>query len=253
MHDQLQREIRRLRRTNAIAVSVLVIVAVSAFVQTRPAARTKFDEIDVERINVREPDGKLRLTISNHARLPEVVIGGKSYPLRGGTGVKSAGLIFFNDEGNENGGLAWSGRRTDGGYQASAALTFDQFDQDETISLEYGDDNRHRQAGLAVLDRPEESIQSFAESLMVIRAMPDGPAKQERMRRLQSDAAARGAVPAPRLFVGKRPDKSSMVTLSDRRGRPRLRLSVDSLGMARIDFLDDSGHVTRAITGSDAR
>ena len=87
MNDQLQREIRRLRRTNAIALGLLVIVAMSAFVQARPGAKAKFDEIDVGRINVREPDGRLRLTISNHARLPDVVVGGKSYPLRGGTGV----------------------------------------------------------------------------------------------------------------------------------------------------------------------
>ena len=253
MHDQLQHEIRRLRRTNAVAFGLLTVVAVTAFVQARPAAKAKFDEIDVERINVREPDGKLRLTISNHARLPEVVIGGKAYPLRGGTGVKSAGLIFFNDEGNENGGLAWAGSRTATGYQASAALTFDQFDQDETISLEYGDENRNRQAGLTVLDRPEESIQPLAESLMVIRAMPEGQAKQERMRGLQDAAAARGAVPAPRLFAGKRSDKSSMVMLADRKGRPRLRLTVDSLGMARIDFLDDRGYVMRSLTGTDAK
>ena len=253
MNDQLQREIRRLRRTNAIAIVTLVIVGVSAFVQARPAAKNKFDEIDVERINVREPDGRLRLTISNHARLPEVVVGGKSYPLRGGTGVKSAGLIFFNDEGNEDGGLVWAGSRNSTGYQASAALTFDQFDQDETVSIEYGDENRRRQAGLAVLDRPDEPIQIVAESAMAIRAMPDGPAKQERALRLQEAAAARGALPAQRLFVGKRPDKSATVMLSDRRGHPRLRLSVDSLGSARIEFLDDSGHVTRSITGSDAR
>ena len=253
MNDQLQREIRRLRRTNAVAIGTLVIVAVCAFVQARPAGKNKFDEIDVERINVREPDGKLRLTISNHARLPEVVVGGKSYPLRGGTGVKSAGLIFFNDEGNEDGGLAWAGSRNSTGYQASAALTFDQFDQDETVSIEYADENRRRQAGLAVLDRPDEPIQIFAESAMAIRAMPDGPAKQERARRLQEAAAERGALPAQRLFAGKRPDKSATVMLSDRKGRPRLRLSVDSLGSARIEFLDDSGHVTRSITGSDAR
>jgi len=254
MDHQLRREIRRLRRTNAIAIGLLVVVSVSAFVQARPGAgRAKFDEIDVERINVREPDGRLRLTLSNHARLPEVVVGGKSYPLRGGTGVKSAGLIFFNDDGNEDGGLVWAGSRNSKGYQASAALTFDQFDQDETISLEYGDENQRRQAGLAVMDRPDEPIQIFAESAMAIRAMPDGPAKQERARKLQEAAIARGAMPAQRLFVGKRPDKSSTVLLADRKGHARLRLLVDSLGSARIEFLDDSGHVTRSLTGSDAR
>jgi hypothetical protein len=251
MEEQLRREIRRLRRTNAAAIGLLVIVTASAFVQAR--APTKFDEIDVERINVREPDGRLRLTISNHARLPQVVVGGKSYPLRGGSGVKSAGLIFFNDEGNEDGGMVWAGARTAASYEASAALTFDQFDQDETVSIEYGDQNRRRTAGLSVMDRPEEPIQIFAESAMAIRALPDGPAKDERMRRFRTSMEARGAFPAQRFFAGKRPDKSSTVMLADRKGRARLRLSVDSLGLARIEFLDDSGRVTRSLTGTDAR
>jgi hypothetical protein len=33
----------------------------------------QFDEIDVHRINVREPDGTLRMVISNRARLPGVI------------------------------------------------------------------------------------------------------------------------------------------------------------------------------------
>ncbi len=251
MDEQLRREVRRLRRTTATSVVLLVIVTTSAFVQVR--LHTKFDEIDVERINVREPNGTLRLTISNHARLPEAVIGGKTYPLRGGSGVQSAGLIFFNDEGNEDGGLVWTGQRTPAGNRASANLTFDQYDQDETVSLGYGEENRHRQAGLSIIDRPDEPIQIFAESLMVIRAMGEGPEKEARMRRFRDAMMARGLMPADRLFVGKQLDKSSRVTLSDPRGRPRLRLTVDSLGGARIEFLDDAGHVTRTLTGSDAR
>jgi hypothetical protein len=251
MDEQLQREIRRLRRTTAVAIAMLVIVTASAFVQSRN--RTKFDEIDVERINVREANGTLRLTISNHARLPEAVIGGKTYPLRSGSGVQSAGLIFFNDEGNEDGGLVWTGQRTATGNRAAGTLTFDQFDQDETVVLGYGEENRRRQAGLSIVDRPEESIAIFAESLMAIRAMPDGPAKDARMKRFRDGMEARGALPANRLYVGKMPDKASTVTLSDTKGRARLRLAVDSLGTARIEFLDDSGRVTRTLTGADAR
>src|SRR5438094_3163899 len=209
MEEQLQREIRRLRRTTATAVLLLIVVTASAFMQAR--ARTKFDEIDVERINVREPDGTLRLTLSNHARLPEAVVGGKAYPVRGGTGVQSAGLIFFNDEGNENGGLVWTGRRNDKGYRASATLTFDQFDQDETLALGYGDQNRRREAGLTVLDRSDEPMQPIAESLMAIRTMSEGPAKQSRMAKFQQEGAARGLFGAPRFFAGKLPDRSSTV------------------------------------------
>jgi hypothetical protein len=40
---------------------------------------------------------------------------------------------------------------------------------------------------------------------------------------------------------------SSLVTLSDRDGQPRLQLKVDSLGKASITFLDSSGRVVRTI------
>jgi Cu2+-containing amine oxidase len=37
------------------------------------------DELDVHRINVRERDGTLRMVISNHERLPGVVVRGKEF------------------------------------------------------------------------------------------------------------------------------------------------------------------------------
>jgi hypothetical protein len=41
--------------------------------------------------------------------------------------------------------------------------------------------------------------------------------------------------------------QSAIVRLSDPQGRTRLRILVDSLGSARIEFLDDQGHVVRAL------
>jgi hypothetical protein len=53
---------------------------------------------------------------------------------------------------------------------------------------------------------------------------------------------------ASRLFVGRNTEGTAVVTLSDRDGKPRLRLRVDSLGNAGIAFLDGLDRVTRAIT-----
>ena len=49
------------------------------------------------------------------------------------------------------------------------------------------------------------------------------------------------------MFVGRDRSKSALVSLSDPQGKVRLRLAVDSLGAARIEFLDADGRVTRAI------
>jgi hypothetical protein len=42
--------------------------------------KTSFDEIDVHRINVVEPDGTLRMVISDHARLPGIIVHGREKP-----------------------------------------------------------------------------------------------------------------------------------------------------------------------------
>jgi len=69
----------------------------------------------------------------------------------------------------------------------------------------------------------------------------------ERTAALRALTGPREGVPffAERLFLGRTRSRASAVVLSDPAGRPRLRLQVDSLGVARIEFLDESGAVVR--------
>ena len=63
----------------AVYSTVLTTLLAAFTLAGSPAAAAKvqrFDEIDVHRINVREPDGTLRMVISNHARLPGVIVRG---------------------------------------------------------------------------------------------------------------------------------------------------------------------------------
>lgn len=243
-------DLRFLKLYAYVATSAVVILAVLAFREMRHA---HFREIDVQRINVVEPDGTLRLTISDHARLPQPVIEGKAYPLRSGTGGAGAGLIFFNDEGNENGGLIYTGRKTPTGYTAGAGLSFDQFNQDETVTLSYADESGQRHAGLTIADRPNGSIRPFAESVMVYRALPDGPDKTARTRAFLERMRQQGAYGgADRVYVGRGSDKESLVMLSDPKGRPRIRMSVDSLGMPSLAFLDSTGQVIARLPAQPA-
>jgi hypothetical protein len=54
----------------AIYSAVLTTIVAAFVLSGTVSARTQtFDEIDVRRINVREPNGTLRLVISNRARL----------------------------------------------------------------------------------------------------------------------------------------------------------------------------------------
>jgi hypothetical protein len=65
----------------------------------------RFEELDVQRLNLVEPDGTLRMVISDKARFPGAIIRGKEHAHT----RPDAGLLFFNDEGTEDGGLIFSG------------------------------------------------------------------------------------------------------------------------------------------------
>jgi len=236
---------RELRQVRAVLLTGGIVAAILALGAFRQAQRTRFTEIDVERINVVEKDGKLRLTISNRARFPDPIIGGKSYPLRGGTGAGSAGLIFFNDEGNENGGLAYAGRQTATGHRANGHMTFDQFDQDEALAFTYSDVDGRSRAGLTISDRSSLPIKIFADSAMAFQALPDGPEKTRRLQALRDSPIGEAGKSSLRVFVGKMPDRSAILQLGDPGGRARLRLTVDSLGNPAMEFLDDAGRVVQ--------
>ena len=233
------REIRFLKAYAFAATTIILVMAASAFV--RQPQKQKFGEIDVERINIVEPDGKLRLVIANRPRSIGPIYRGKPFGYPGGS---RPGIIFFNDEGTENGGLTLRGARgPDGKYQASTHMSFDQFDQDQIVVLNYSDDNGNRQAGLTFSDRTDRPIIEFANELDSIQKLPDGPAKTAAMQQLRQPIRNGVVQAAPRVFIGRDRTKASALRLYDPMGRPRLVLRVDSLGVPQLEFLNDSGRV----------
>jgi hypothetical protein len=160
-------------------------------------------------------------------------------------------MIFYNEEGSENGGMGFSGHRRDGHVSASAGFMFDQYDQDQTVGLTYNEQDGRRSAGLRVWDRPNQPVTVLADLVEPIKLMADGPEKTRRMTAVRDSATKLGLGGAQRVFVGKQSDKTAAVVLADAQSRPRLRMVVDSAGSARIEFLDDSGKVLRTLTASD--
>jgi len=247
MRDIANRELRFLRGYAAASTLLLVVFTVTAFRQS--AQRTRFTEIDVERINLIEPDGTLRLVISDKAHFPDPVIGGKSYHLR--SGAPRAGFIFFNDKGDEDGGMTWSGRDSAGTYRANAGLSFDQFNQDETITLDYNDDSGRRMAGLTFADRPDKPLGPCVERLALALKTPDARERTRQLATARAECESRGELLSfSRAYIGKTTTKAATVVLSDRAGKPRLRLVVDSLGAPAIEFLDEAGRVTTRLPGA---
>jgi hypothetical protein len=236
------RILRELRMLKAYAVVMTLLfggLTLSAFRQ--PEQNQRFGEIDVERINVIEPDGKLRMVISNRQRSIGPIYKGQPFGYAGGT---RPGIIFFNDEGTENGGLTFTGQqRPDGSYSSNVGMSFDQFNQDQVVVLSYADDSGRRRLGLTINDRANVDIFDMVQERDSIMRMPEGPDRDAALRRW---AAPRDGVPlaAQRVYVGRDPSRAAVVDLSDPMGRPRIRMRVDSLGTPSLEFLDENGQVT---------
>src|SRR5215469_2503148 len=134
--------------------------------------KAKFDQIDVQRINVWEPDGTLRMVISDKARFPGLIIRGKEYPHP----RPQAGMLFFNNEGTENGGLIFGGYRDKDGkiIDSGGSLTFDQYEQDQIVQIEGSHDSNGHFAGLNVFDRPDRPIEKDLQESLRIESMSPG-------------------------------------------------------------------------------
>lgn len=238
MGERITRDVRLLKGYAVIMSVAVGVLMLGAF--TQKPDRTRFDEIDVERINVIEKNGQIRLVIANRAKTPGPIEKGVPFGYPAGRRV---GMIFYNDEGTENGGLIFSGRTVDGKVESVGSLTFDQYNQDQTVALQHVESNNRRRSGLQINDLPTN-----ASGLEVSRKREEIMKIADSVQRTTALAALRREYPfTSRAYFGKSFDGASVVTLADARGKVRLRMVVDSAGPAKIEFLNDSGRVVHAI------
>jgi hypothetical protein len=229
-----------------ILYSAVLTVACAASLATGAVAnqgpeKAAFTEIDVQRINLREADGTLRMVISNTDRTPGIYIRGVERPHP--SGRRTAGMIFMNDEGTETGGLTFSGRRLpDGTVVGSGHISFDQYEQDQVIQLTQNEQGGRRWAGMVVSDRPDAPLDF--DLAQRISSMPEGPERTAELQRVMAE----GTFGRQRVWVGKTRDRESAVLLSDAMGRPRIRMRVAPDGASAIDFLGEDGAVIRSLT-----
>lgn len=236
MRISLRRQLRILQVYAVASFVVAAFLVLTAF--TRQTAVQRIDELTVQRLNVVDANGTLRFVLSNKDRMHPGVMDGvtinRPRPV--------AGMLFFNDEGDEVGGLTFTGS-DDNGRRANAGLMFDQLKQDQTVGISYSESNGQRSAGLQVWDRSEQPLSDLIRGLNAANALPAGPERDAAVQAVRAKAP-----PGPRrVFVGKNSDKSAQVSLADAAGNPRLVLKVDPDGAASIDFLDGDGKTVQRI------
>jgi hypothetical protein len=216
-------------------VSTVMIIGLVFIAAKQKNTKVKFEEIDVERINIVEPDGTLRMVITDKERLPGLIIKGKEYR----HDRHSAGIIFFNDEETENGGLIFGGKRDKAGIPISYGhLSFDAYEQDQVFTIDAMQEGGKKQVGMAIIDRPDYDILEAVELMERIKDLPEDQQKT----RIEEFHAGHPA-PSRRLYLGRAEDSSVGLKLLDPQGRERMLIQVTKDGSPVIKFLDERGEV----------
>ncbi|APU97966.1 MULTISPECIES: hypothetical protein [Sphingobacterium] len=158
--------------------------------------------LSAERIDIKDRSGNNRVVIANTDNIPQPIIKGKTYK----RAYAPAGLIFYDKNGDERGGLAI----TDNEETNLNALAFDYQNADAIGIL--AQDNKHDnyfRAGLLINDK---------------------------------DLSGKPGHNINRINLLTENGNASLV-MKDNNEIPRIILKVDSLGNPSIEMLDDKGKV----------
>jgi hypothetical protein len=205
----------------------------------------KFSEIDVERINIVEKDGTVKLVITNVEKFPngnDKINGRPTNEER----KKRAGMLFFNEDGIECGGLIYDGQKSKNGHSSGLSLTYDQYDGDQVMQLLTEDskegDQRFVSSSLVFNDRPSKESQIKTGGLMKeldILGKKDPKAADEKYKMYEAQGLLGGA---PRIMLGKSRSENNGLFLFDNKGMPKAMFYVDKENNAKLDFFDEKGN-----------
>ncbi|MEO0570066.1 MAG: hypothetical protein AAF039_00075 [Bacteroidota bacterium] len=217
----------------------------------------KFEEIDVERINIVEPDGTLKLALFSSSKLRRGLDGDK----RKGAGTIS-GIWFYNEEGYETGGLVFDGKSISGGQNSGVSLTFDGYRQDQTIAIQHNEKkdsiNSYYEDGIQIMSRPDFTDVKEEYDFYKLK-YPDtfGDENTPRLTKeiidsIDLELARDYKVAKKRIYLGnQRGDlgqgwfDNSGLYIKNKYGKDMIRIYVDKKNTPKFEVLDSLGNMVK--------
>lgn len=237
--QKLKGRIRMLTVYSILSTVVFLFLFVSLYNKT---AHLKADELTVKRINLIGEDGSLRMVISNESRQHPGRIDGKDLPKR----ERPAGILFFDNNGNECGGLVYNESNTGNKVNKMMSFTMDNYKNDQIVQMiddeTYHGDQAVIRRGLAINEFPVGADMGVLVSKMdsLNKAQGDTAIRHQQIQALFKSAGSKR-----RLFLGRTGQNESGIFLYDNAGRPRLEIYVDSLGDPKMMSLDSAGNTKK--------
>lgn len=196
------------------------------------------EELTLKKLNLIGEDGTLRMVLSNEKRQNPGVIDGKPLAAR----ERPAGIIFFDNNGNECGGLTMSQQQANGQIHKDMSFTMDNYRNDQVLQLVdeefYKDGKASVRRGMAINEFPVgATLTDLIASADSIKNIPDSLRQVSAMAALMERQGSKR-----RVFVGRTIKDESGLFLFDHKGRPRMQIYVDSSGNPQILALDTLGN-----------
>lgn len=197
------------------------------------------DELSIKKLNVIGEDGSLRMVLSNETRQHPGRMDGKDFPQR----ERPAGIIFFNNLGDECGGIIANVSSEDNGTNSGMSFTMDNFRDDQVIQIlndeTYENGNAQIQRGLTINEFPVgSSIVARNAKFDELEKITDPKERDEKMNELWKEEGSK-----KRLFVGRNRNNDSGLFLYDANGEPRMKIYVDKDGNPKIQTISENGDI----------
>ncbi|MBV2130342.1 hypothetical protein [Arsukibacterium indicum] len=247
---KIQNEIRVLR---GAVVACLALSAVILTTGMKAENHGHFETLSVERLNIIEADGTVKMLLTNTARFPVTEeVNGK---VLNEDRKKRSGMLFFNEEGTEAGGFIYDGSKNEQGHSAGMSLTFDKYNGDQVMQLltvdEKRGDRRIVRSGLTFNDRPEFETQDRTREIMrELATISNRAERQAKIAEYEQQGLIGGA---PRILLGKTASQNNGLFLFAKDGSPRAMFYVDENDEVQLQFINSKGEVTHTWSGNDAK
>ncbi|AYB35353.1 hypothetical protein [Chryseolinea soli] len=232
MEQNPTRDLRLLKWYAAVS-TVAILFLLYQSLQPK-STRLQLEELDVERVNVVEKDGTLKMVISNKQRQHPGLANFKPMPAR----EREAGMIFFNSSGDECGGLIYDGTRDEAGM----VLSLDQFRNDQLMQLQYGQrtqgDSIRRNYGLRLWDRSDDF--TLAQQLALVDSLQRLKQEDELNKQFKA-LREKGLLGVERMFAGKNDKGEVGLFIRDDKGRIRIKIYCDRQNNPRVMVVDEEG------------
>jgi len=238
---KLEKEVKILRALTVICIGLTGFILINTMTQSN---RNKFESLNVQRLNIVEDDGTVKMVITNTERFPngtEKVNG----VILNEDRKKRSGMLFFNEDGIEAGGFIYDGSKNEKGHNAGMSLTFDQYNGDQVMQLLTTDrlrgDKRLVRSGLAFNDRAEFETQDKVKEIMdELKQIKDKVQKRAKIKQYQEQGLIGGS---PRVLLGKTGSKNNGLFLFAQDGTARASFYVDDNDQVKLEILNSEGDI----------